>query len=78
MAVDLDEAFRRATEKFYAGNSFENYEKAAGEKVKYNKEYFDEFEKGLRPKPKKGKKEEDLEALESEELGDEGEVDVDD
>lgn len=54
MAVDIEEAMRRAVLKFYEGNAFENFEKASGEKVRYNKEYFDEFEKGMRtPKGKK-------------------------
>lgn len=53
MVVDIEEAMRRAVLKFYEGNAFENFEKTSGEKVRYNKEYFDEFEKGMRPKDKK-------------------------
>jgi hypothetical protein len=59
MAIDLDEAFLRATRKFYEGASFENYERVSGEKVKYNKEMFDEYEKGLRPRTKKVEESED-------------------
>ena len=53
MAIDLDEAFRRAVKKFYDGAAFENYEKATGEKIQYNKEFFDGYEKELRPTRKK-------------------------
>ncbi|AXP07717.1 hypothetical protein SmphiM6_26 [Sinorhizobium phage phiM6] len=65
MAIDLDEAFKRAVKKFYDGAAFENYEKATGEKVKYNKDVFDEYEKGLRPKTKK-KTEKEVEVKEVE------------
>lgn len=61
MAIDLDEAFRRAVKKFYDGAAFENYEKATGEKIKYNKEFFDGYEKELRPKKKLDKGEIELE-----------------
>jgi hypothetical protein len=68
MAIDLDEAFKRAVKKFYDGAAFENYEKATGEKVKYNKDVFDEYEKGLRHKSsKKAVKEDKEEVIEEEE-----------
>lgn len=67
MAIDLDEAFKRAVKKFYDGAAFENYEKATGEKIKYNKDVFDEYEKGLRHKSKKTVKEDKEEVIEEEE-----------
>lgn len=77
MAVDIDEAMRRAVLKFYEGNAFENFEKSSGEKVRYNKEFFDGYEKELRPS--KGKKKSDLELDEEiPEEDDAEEVDVDD
>lgn len=53
--IDLDEAFRRAVQKFYDGAAFENYEKATGNKIKYSKEFFDGYEKELRPRVSKKK-----------------------
>lgn len=68
MAVDIEEAMRRAVLKFYEGNAFENFEKASGEKVRYSKDYFDEFEKGMRPKKKLDKEVPEEDGLEMEEV----------
>lgn len=51
MAIDIDGAMRRSVQKFYAGKSFDNSDKL--EKMRYTKDFFDGFEKELRPKATK-------------------------
>lgn len=73
--MDLDDAMKKAVLVFYtkAGLQFENYEKAAGKKVRHNKEFFDSYEKDLRKSLKKAKKNQEAEKLEE---AAEGEVDA--
>lgn len=60
--VDIEEAIRRSVRSFYEGNTFENYEKAAGKKMKHNKAFYDTYEEDLRKsgKVKSKKKTEEL------------------
>lgn len=57
--IDDDEAIKRAVRAFYEGAGFPEYEKAKGKPVKYNKEFFDDFEKEMR-KPKRGRPKKEL------------------
>lgn len=60
MAVDLDEAIRRAVKAFYENSDFEEYEKISGKKSKYSGGMFDEYEKKLRKSMKKNKGREEV------------------
>lgn len=60
MAIDLDEAMRRAVKAFYENSNFEEYEKVSGKKSKYSGGMFDEYEKKLRKSMKKQKGREEV------------------
>ena len=49
--MDLDDAMKRAVQKFYEGHDYSNYEKT-GKKLKYTKDAFDSLEKDIRKKIK--------------------------
>lgn len=49
--MEIDEAMRRAVQKFYSGAGFDSIEKVSGP-VKYNKDFFDGIEKSIKPKKK--------------------------
>lgn len=53
--MTYEEAFDNAVRAFYEGKEMTETEKVSGTPMKYNKKFFDEFEKEVRPKPKKGK-----------------------
>lgn len=60
--MTFEEAFDNAVRAFYEGKQMTEFEKASGTPIKYNKDFFDEFEKEVRPKkPKIEKLEEELE-----------------
>lgn len=51
--MDLDDAFKRAVQKYYSGMDFEGYKEAKGASSKYNKESLDSLEELVKPKEKK-------------------------
>lgn len=50
--MTFEEAFDNAVRAFYQGKKMTEFEKATGNPSKYNKEFFDDFEKEIRPKKK--------------------------
>ena len=46
--MDLDEAFKKAIQKYYAGHSYSKYEKAIGKPLKYSKQALDDVEADVR------------------------------
>ena len=42
--MTFEDAFDKAVRAFYEGKGFDEFEKATGAPVKYNKGYFDELE----------------------------------
>ena len=59
--MTFEEAFDNAVRAFYEGKQMTEFEKATGTPSKYTKDFFDEFEKGMRPKKVVDVEEEDLE-----------------
>ncbi len=49
--MDLDDAMKKAVQRFYDGHDYSNYEKS-GKKMKYSKSAFDSLEKDIRKKIK--------------------------
>lgn len=55
--MTFEDAFDKAVRAFYEGKGFDEFEKATGAPVKYNKGYFDGLEpefKRQKPEEKKG------------------------
>ena len=48
--MTFEEAFDKAVKDFYEGKGYDEYESKTGEKVKYNKAYFDEMEPNYKKK----------------------------
>lgn len=48
--MDLDEAFKKAIQKYYAGHSYSKYEETVGKPLKYNKQALDDVEAEVRKK----------------------------
>jgi hypothetical protein len=48
--MTFEEAFDKAVKAFYEGKGYDEFEKATGAKVKYNKSYFDEMEPNYKKK----------------------------
>lgn len=48
--MTFEEAFDNAVRAFYEGKQMTEFEKATGTPIKYNKPFFDDFEKEIRPK----------------------------
>lgn len=49
--MTFEDAFDKAVKAFYEGKGFDEFEKATGAPVKYNKGYFDELEPSYKKKP---------------------------
>lgn len=59
--MDLDEAMKKAVQKFYDGHGYTEYEAKTGRKLKYNKKTFDELEADIRKKIKPMEVEQEVE-----------------
>jgi hypothetical protein len=51
--MTFEEAIDNAVRAFYEGAGFTEYEKATGEPVRYNKDFFDMTEEDIRPRKTK-------------------------